>query len=110
MKEGREPFFSFMLLSVTTWLESHMGACSFKQLTGVDCPGCGSQRAFILLLKGRIWESICMYPALIPIIIMLLALVLHLVFKFRNGADFLKYNFITVMALITLGYIIKMST
>jgi hypothetical protein len=97
-----------MLLSVTSWLESHMGQCSFKQMTGVDCPGCGSQRAFILLLKGRIWESMCMYPALIPIIIMLAALVLHLVFKFRHGAGFLKYNFITVVSLITVSYLLKM--
>jgi hypothetical protein len=99
-----------MLLSITTWLESHMEPCTFKQLTGVDCPGCGTQRAFILLMKGRVWDSICMYPALIPIIIMLLALVLHLIFKFRNGANFLKYNFITVMAIIVLSYVVKMST
>lgn len=26
--------------------------CPFKALTGLDCPGCGSQRAFQALLKG----------------------------------------------------------
>jgi hypothetical protein len=86
-----------------------MQQCQFKQLTGVDCPGCGSQRAFVFLLKGEIGKSVSMYPALIPILIMLIALVLHLFFKFRHGADFLKYNFITVMVLIAVGYVIKMT-
>lgn len=27
--------------------------CTFKVLTGYDCPGCGSQRAFHALLHGR---------------------------------------------------------
>lgn len=27
--------------------------CMFKSLTGLDCPGCGSQRAFHALLQGH---------------------------------------------------------
>lgn len=33
--------------------------CTFRLLTGYDCPGCGSQRAFHALLHGkfaRAWE------------------------------------------------------
>lgn len=33
--------------------------CTFKMLTGYDCPGCGSQRAFHAFLHGefaRAWE------------------------------------------------------
>ena len=76
-------------------------------MTGKDCPGCGSQRAFILLLKGHVWESICMYPALIPIIILFIALIPHLIFKFKNGAVYLKYNFIVVMSIIVISYLFK---
>jgi len=32
----------------------HAPRCFFKMLTGYDCPGCGSQRAFYSLLHGDI--------------------------------------------------------
>lgn len=31
--------------------------CTFKLLTGLDCPGCGSQRAFHAILHGRWAEA-----------------------------------------------------
>ncbi|MGZ4034866.1 MAG: DUF2752 domain-containing protein [Bacteroidia bacterium] len=76
-------------------------------MTGKDCPGCGSQRAFLLLLKGNLWESICMYPALIPVMIMFLFLIIHLIFKFNKGGIYLKYNFIIVMSIIIISYLFK---
>jgi len=35
---------------------------------GIDCPGCGLQRAIILLLKGEFWASLNMYPPLLPLL------------------------------------------
>jgi len=32
--------------------------CIFHSVTGLDCPGCGSQRAASALLKGRIIEAL----------------------------------------------------
>ena len=46
--------------------------CIFKSLFGFECPGCGIQRSFILLIKGQLQESLEMYPALIPLIILVL--------------------------------------
>ena len=31
--------------------------CMFRQLTGLDCPGCGSQRAIHALLHGHVAEA-----------------------------------------------------
>jgi hypothetical protein len=31
--------------------------CHFHSLTGLDCPGCGSQRAFFFLLHGNIADA-----------------------------------------------------
>ncbi|NCA79025.1 MAG: DUF2752 domain-containing protein [Sphingobacteriia bacterium] len=50
------------------WLEAHLLPCAYKQLLGISCPLCGSQRAVILLLQGRIWKAIMQFPPL-PIII-----------------------------------------
>jgi hypothetical protein len=46
--------------------------CIFKSLFGFECPGCGIQRSFILLIKGQLQESLEMYPALIPLILLVL--------------------------------------
>lgn len=49
--------------------------CMFRQLTGFDCPGCGSQRAIHALLHGRIAEA-WHYNALLLIEIPLIAALL----------------------------------
>ncbi|MDE6575739.1 MAG: DUF2752 domain-containing protein [Muribaculaceae bacterium] len=51
------------VLSAVVWYyyshnPAHGGvSCIFHKLTGYDCPGCGSQRAFHALLHGRIAEA-----------------------------------------------------
>lgn len=47
---------------------SIMPRCTFKQFTGWDCPGCGSQRAFHALLRGHIAEAWSHNPALFVMI------------------------------------------
>lgn len=92
------------------WLEEHMGTCSFKEHTGMDCPGCGMQRALFELLRGNIIESIQYYPGLIPMIFTLAFLLLHLIFKFKHGARILKFSFIFTVIVILVTYIIKIVT
>lgn len=41
--------------------------CAYKQVLGIDCPFCGAQRSLILLLQGKIWESLMLFPALVPL-------------------------------------------
>ncbi|MCD4729935.1 MAG: DUF2752 domain-containing protein, partial [Bacteroidales bacterium] len=70
------------MLLIIHWLETHQLPCFYKHFLGIDCPGCGMQTAFILLLKGRFIESIIAYPALIPTLFLLSYLMLHLFFNF----------------------------
>ena len=93
---------------IINWLERNQSPCIYKKYFGTECPGCGMQRSIIELLKGNIWESILLYPALIPTIILLFYLGLHVFFKFRNGAIVLKYMFFVTLALIMGNYIYKM--
>ncbi len=90
------------------WLEKNMLPCPVHQITGYECPGCGMQRAIIELLKGNLWESILSYPALIPLILMFIMLILHLILDFKNGAKILKYIFIINAIIISLNYLIKL--
>ena len=60
--------------------------CSWKSHFGVECFGCGFQRSLMLLLEGKIWESIQLFPATIPILLVFLYTGAHLIFKYKNGA------------------------
>lgn len=47
-----------------------MVQCLSKEYFGMECPGCGIQRSFISLFRGDILESIALYPALIPLLVL----------------------------------------
>ena len=91
--------------SIIHYLEAHMGSCFYMKYLGIPCPGCGMQRSFIELLKGNWIESLQLYPALVPMIIMLTYLALHLIFKYKNGGDVLKYLFMFNASIILFHYI-----
>lgn len=94
-------------MNIVTFLENHMLSCSFKKFFGVECLGCGIQRAIIYLLKGEILQSFYTYPALIPLIFMFIFLFLHIIFDFKKGAVVLKFMFICNSVLILIQYILK---
>jgi hypothetical protein len=98
----------FLYTGFIDWLEQHQGSCFYKRNFGIDCPGCGMQRAFIELLRGNIWESIQQYPALLPMILMIFFLIAHLIFKFPKGALVLKISFIFTVAIIVINFVLKL--
>ncbi|NLZ27424.1 MAG: DUF2752 domain-containing protein [Firmicutes bacterium] len=66
MKYSREGLFIFLRLGFyvvgiiiflvipTSFFESNFSVCIFKNLTGIECPGCGMTRAFSSLFHGDI--------------------------------------------------------
>jgi Protein of unknown function (DUF2752) len=94
-------------LSIINWLKQHQLPCIFKKITHFDCPGCGFQRSFIELLRGNVEESFKVYPALIPILMLFIILVLHLSKKMPNGTKVLKFSYIFCISVILVSYIYK---
>jgi hypothetical protein len=94
-------------LNIISWLQQHQLPCMFKSLTHFDCPGCGLQGSFILLLKGNLWSSFKMYPALLPIILLFSFLIIHLTKKINTGATILKYLYVSCSITILISYIYK---
>ncbi len=92
---------------IITWLEGHQQACPYKSILGIDCPGCGMQRALIELLKGNFAESLFLYPALIPLMMMVAFLALHIIWKLEHGARILKYLYIINASIIIIHYFSK---
>lgn len=93
--------------SLISWLESRQLRCFYMGTLGIACPGCGFQRALILLLKGQVGESLVQYPPLIPILVMLGFLILHLSFRFPKGALWLKYQFIGCVILVLGNFLVR---
>lgn len=76
----------------------------------MQCPGCGIQRGFIALLKGDFKTSLELYPALIPLLLLLLFFVSHLRFQFSFGKKFIIFLQVIVVLIVTTHYIYKIAT
>jgi hypothetical protein len=83
--------------------------CNWKKDFGIDCLTCGFQRSLELLVKGELLDSFILFPALIPFIVTIFSLVLHLIFKFKNGSKVIVFLFSLTVLLILVNYFIKLS-
>lgn len=97
----------YHLLHIVDWLEQHMISCPSKRYLHIECPGCGLQRSIIALMRGNMGESLHYYPATIPLIILFGYTTAHLLFKFKQGATFIKWMQIFSASLILLSFLYK---
>jgi hypothetical protein len=65
-------------------MEEYMVPCMNKSIFGIDCMGCGTQRAIALLLDGEFVEAFKMFPAIYTLLLFGLTISLHLLDKKRN--------------------------
>lgn len=90
-------------------MEEFMLPCLNKQLFGIDCLGCGAQRALVLVFQGEFAAAFKIFPAIYPILVLLLFLITNLFIKFR-GDWHIKAGLILISAVtIIAAYIYKMS-
>ncbi|MBA3664560.1 MAG: DUF2752 domain-containing protein [Bacteroidetes bacterium] len=90
------------------FLEKNLLTCSIKNLTGIECPGCGMQRAFLALIKGDILSSLNFNPSLIPFLLTVLYVALHLGFSFKNGARNIIWLFSFTVAIMFVNFVAKL--
>lgn len=88
-------------------MKEHMLPCMNKQLFGVECPGCGTQRAIAFLLEGEFYEAFKMFPAIYTLAIFFVLLGLHLIDKKRNYSKLVIASAILNGAVIIIAYFIK---
>lgn len=81
--------------------------CSWKEHFGVECLTCGFQRSFLLLMQGDLTGSFLMFPALIPLLLTFLMLILHLTFKFKSGHIYIIGFFSLSALLILINFTVK---
>lgn len=95
---------------LAVWLKQYLLTCPIKQLSGVDCPGCGLQRSVLALLDGNVYQSFQLYPATLPLIGLAVFTFIHLKFDLRNGARFIKILYTSVSLIILVHYFYKIFT
>ena len=82
--------------------------CLNKSLFGIDCLGCGIQRAFVLLLKGEFTDAFKMYPAIYTLVLFAFFLFINLKKKFKNSKKIIISFAIINLLIIVISYGIKM--
>jgi hypothetical protein len=83
--------------------------CFSKVYFGVECPGCGTQRAIVCLLRGEFWDSIALFPALIPLAIFLSLSLCYLIRPTQSLFRLVLVSTIGSFSIIIVHYILKIA-
>ena len=84
--------------------------CLNKSLFGIDCLGCGFQRAFMLLIRGEFILAFKMYPAIYTLLLFGLFLLINKKRKFKNSRKIIVTFAIINVLIIIISYYIKMKS
>lgn len=87
------------LQTFTVIQEDFMLPCLNKTLFGIDCLGCGIQRATVLLFQGEFILAFKMYPAIYTLFVLVFFLIFNIFKKF-------KYDYYIKMGLVFLNVVI----
>lgn len=91
-------------------MEEHMLPCMNKQLFGIECPGCGTQRAIAFLLEGEFLEAFKIFPAIYTLALFFIFLLIHLIDKKRNYTKIVIALAILNGVVILVSYALKMKS
>ncbi|WGH75943.1 DUF2752 domain-containing protein [Tenacibaculum tangerinum] len=90
-------------------LEDYMLPCLNKKLFGVDCLGCGMQRALNLVLHGEFVAAFKMYPAIYTLLLLALVVCINFFYKVKYAQKIISILAIINIIIIVSSYVIKMN-
>lgn len=83
--------------------------CMNKKIFGIDCPGCGTQRALALIFKGEFTDAFFMFPAIYTTILFFIFLGLHFIDKTHNYHKMIVSLGIINGTIMVISYIYKIT-
>ena len=83
--------------------------CLNKKFLGVDCMGCGIQRAFFFLLKGDFIAAFYIYPAIYPLLLLLGYLLINQFDSLKHANYVIPFLSIFTVLTIIISYSIKIT-
>ncbi|MBF6608873.1 MAG: DUF2752 domain-containing protein [Flavobacterium sp.] len=84
-----------------------MFPCLSKSLFGMECLGCGTQRAFILVLTGDFGAAFKMFPAIYTTLFLFLFIILNFIDRARNYHKLIVSFAIVNATIMIISYIYK---
>ena len=88
-------------------IEDFMLPCLNKQLLGIECMGCGIQRATLLVFKGDFLLAFNTYPAIYTLFLLALFLIFNLFIKFKYDYSFKMGLIILNVLIVVASYLFK---
>ena len=90
-------------------LDDYMLPCLNKKFFGVDCLGCGIQRALSLVFQGEFIAAFKMYPAIYTLLLMAIIISFNFFYKVKYAQKIISILAILNIAIIVISYVIKMN-
>lgn len=88
-------------------MKEYMLPCLSKKLFGIECFGCGTQRALLLVFKGEFIKAFYMFPAIYTLLLFFAFIGLNYIDKSRNYHKIIITLAITNAAIMVVSYFIK---
>lgn len=89
-------------------MEEFLLPCLNKEIFGLECYGCGGQRAVLLIFNGKFLEAFLLFPAIYPLLILLIFVLFNLFFKFKNDYSIKIGLILFVAAVLLINYLYRM--
>lgn len=90
-------------------MEEYMIPCVNKSLFGVDCLGCGTQRALVMILRGDLVAAFQMFPAIYTTLLLFGFIGMHFIDKSRNYHKAIVALAIVNASIMIISYIYKIT-
>ena len=88
-------------------IEDFMLPCPSKKFLGIECFGCGTQRAIVLVFEGKFSEAFQMFPAVYTLLLFFGFVVLNFIDKKRNYGQVLIFLAIINSLIMVISYFYK---
>ncbi|MDN3691846.1 DUF2752 domain-containing protein [Chryseobacterium tructae] len=88
-------------------IEDFMLTCPSKKFLGVECLGCGAQRAIVLVFEGKFSEAFKMYPAVYTVLLFFFILGLSVIDQKRKYSSVLMKLVIVNLVIAVISYVYK---
>lgn len=88
-------------------LEDYMIPCLNKKILGIECLGCGMQRATAFLFSGEFTAAFKIYPAIYTLFFLGIFLILSIFIKIKYSETIKAVLMISSILLIILNYTLK---
>ncbi|MDG4651946.1 DUF2752 domain-containing protein [Chryseobacterium arthrosphaerae] len=88
-------------------VEDFMLTCPSKKFLGVECLGCGAQRAVVLVFEGKFSEAFHLYPAVYTLLLFFFTLGISFIDRKRKYSNILLGMGAVNLVIMVIAYVYK---